>query len=116
MSQLPRAKNGRLTGPVRSGPDGPPALLDERQWSYLCRRYELTPREQQIAELVCRGFRNGNIAKHLNIRPGTVKTHVRNIYRKVKVKNKINMLLRFVAEARDLSGGQQCAGAVRLVD
>jgi len=116
MSQLPRARDGRLTGGVGSGPDGPPALLDEKQWSYLCRRYELTPREQQIAELVCQGFRNGNIARNLNIRPGTVKTHVRNIYRKVKVKNKINMLLRFVAEARDLSGGQQRAGAVRLVD
>ena len=116
MSQLPRANNGRLAVGGRPGPDGLPALLDDKQWSYLCRRYELTPREQQIAELVCQGFRNGNIARHLGIRPGTVKTHVRNIYRKVKVKNKINMLLRFVAEARDLSGGRPCAGAARLVD
>lgn len=84
-------------------------LLDTKQWSYLCKRYELTPREQQIAELVCQGFRNGSIAKHLNIRPGTVKTHVRNIYRKVKVKNKINMLLLFVSEAKELSAGPECA-------
>ncbi len=116
MSELPRAKDGRLAAGRGSGPDGLPALLNDKQWSYLCRRYELTPREQQIAELVCQGFRNGNIARRLNIRPGTVKTHVRNIYRKVKVKNKINMLLRFVAEARDLSVSPPRAGATRLVD
>ena len=75
------------------------ALLDDKQWSYLQRRYDLTPRELQIADLVCRGLRNGNIARRLRIRPGTVKAHVRNIYRKVKVSSKITMLLRFVAEA-----------------
>ena len=81
-------------------------LLDSRQWSYVRRRYELTPRELQIAELVCRGFRNDRIARDLRIRPGTVKTHVRNIYRKVKVKSKIGMLLRFVNEAGSPAGHQ----------
>jgi len=78
-------------------------LLDRKQWSYVQRRYELTPRERQIAELVCRGLRNGNIAGRLQIQPGTVKTHIRNIYRKVHVKSKISMLLRFVTDARALS-------------
>jgi DNA-binding NarL/FixJ family response regulator len=80
-------------------------LLDQRQWSYLSRRYDLTPREVQIAELVCLGLRHGNIAGQLKIQPGTVKTHIRNIYRKVKVRNKMNMLLRFVSEARGVSDG-----------
>ncbi|MFC1793116.1 response regulator transcription factor [Planctomycetota bacterium] len=78
-------------------------LLNEKQWSYVQGRYNLTPRERQIAELVCKGLRNGNIAKYLQIKPGTVKTHTRNIYRKVHVKSKIAMLLRFVTDARDLS-------------
>jgi len=77
-------------------------LLDTKEWLYVERRYSLTPRECQIAELLCRGLRNGNIAKYLRIRPGTVKTHTRNIYRKVRVKSKIGMLLRFVADAREL--------------
>jgi DNA-binding NarL/FixJ family response regulator len=80
-------------------------LLDRRQWSYLSRRYDLTPREVQIAELVCQGLRHGNIAGQLSIQPGTVKTHIRNIYRKVKVRNKMNMLLRFVSEAREAFRG-----------
>ena len=77
-------------------------LLDKKQWSYVEKRYSLTPRECQIAELLCQGLHNGNIAKYLRIRPGTVKTHTRNIYRKVHVKSKIAMLLRFVTDAREL--------------
>jgi len=78
-------------------------LLNDKQWNYVQNRYNLTPRERQIAELVCKGLRNGNIARHLRIKPGTVKTHTRNIYRKVHVKSKISMLLRFLTDSRDLS-------------
>ena len=77
-------------------------LLESNQWSYLQKRYNLTPRERQIAELICQGLRNGSIAKYLCIKPGTVKTHTRNIYRKVRVKSKIRMLLTFVTDATRL--------------
>ena len=78
-------------------------LLNKKQWSYVQNLYNLTPRERQIAELICQGLRNGSIAKDLRIKPGTVKTHTRNIYRKVYVKSKIAMLLRFVTDVRELS-------------
>jgi DNA-binding NarL/FixJ family response regulator len=77
-------------------------LLNDKQWSYVQSRYDLTPRERQIAELICQGYRNGKIASVLRIKPGTVKTHTRNIYRKVHVKSKIGMLLQFVTDTRDL--------------
>ncbi len=75
-------------------------LLDHRHWVYLSRRYELTPREVEIAELICQGVRQGSVARQLHIQPGTVKTHIRNIYRKVKVRTQLNMLLKFVNDAR----------------
>ena len=78
-------------------------LLNKKQWSYVQNRYNLTPRERQIAELTCKGLRNGSIAKDLRIKPGTVKTHTRNIYRKVHVNSKIAMLLRFVTDVREFS-------------
>jgi DNA-binding NarL/FixJ family response regulator len=78
-------------------------LLDEKQWLYLQKRYYMTTRELQVAILVCRGFNNYDIANALKIRHGTVKTHLRNIYRRVQVKSKIALLLRFVADARELS-------------
>ena len=94
----PQGMSYQPASPSAHGPAAP--LLGEKQWSYLQRRYELTPREVQIADLVCQGLRNSSIAKSLNIQPATVQAHVRNIYRKVRVRSKINMLLKFVDEAR----------------
>ena len=59
----------------------------------------MSPRERQVAELVCSGFTNEEIAKALKIKRGTVKTHLRNIYRRIRVKNKITMLLKVVDSA-----------------
>ena len=58
-------------------------LLDDRQWSYIKRRYNMTPREMQIARLICTGMSNDEVALRLMIKQGTVKVHVRNIYRKM---------------------------------
>ena len=103
MLQLPNSQTEN-TGSGDSGYKQPDViLLDQKQWSYVQNRYNLTPRERQIAELICKGLRNGNIAKYLRIKPGTVKTHTRNIYRKIHVKSKIAMLLRFVTDSRDIS-------------
>ena len=78
-------------------------LLNERQWSYIRKRYRMTARELQIAKLICKGLNNAEIAKILDIRHGTVKTHLRNVYRRVRVKSKILMLLRFIGDAKNLS-------------
>jgi len=102
MIRLPNPKSGNIGSVDSEGKRPEVVLLNEKQWSYVQSRYDLTPRERQIAELICQGLRNGSIAKALRIRPGTVKTHTRNIYRKVHVKSKIGMLLRFVTDARDL--------------
>jgi DNA-binding NarL/FixJ family response regulator len=105
MSEPRAANGGGAREAHRSDRDRTPVLLNERQWLYVQKRYELTPRELQVAALVCRGLRNGSIARSLRIQPGTVKTHVKNIYRKVRVRSKIAMLLRFVEEVRKHSGG-----------
>ena len=103
MLQLPNSKTENVESRDSGGKQPDVILLDQKQWAYVQNRYNLTPRERQIAELVCKGLRNGYIAKYLRIKPGTVKTHTRNIYRKIHVKSKIAMLLRFVTDSRDLS-------------
>ena len=80
--------------PFKQKPPG--ILLDEKQWLYLKERYHMTTRELQVSILVCRGFNNSEIAKSLKIKHGTVKTHLRNLHRRVRVKNKILLLLRLV--------------------
>ncbi len=73
-------------------------IMDEKQWMFLKKRYHMTPRELQVAILVCRGFNNNEIAASLKMKHGTVKTHLRNIYRRVRVKSKIMLLLKFVED------------------
>lgn len=85
-------------------------LFDDKQWLYVQRRNGLSPRELQVAQHVCSGFPNEDIAKRLRIRTGTVKTHLRNIYRRIHVTNKIGMLLKFIEQAVDFYGNGEVAG------
>jgi len=89
-------------------------LLDEKHWSYLQKRYHMTPRELQVAILVCRGFSNDEIVKALKIKHGTVKTHLRNIYRRLRVKSKIALLLRFVEDVNKFYTPPEATSSVSL--
>ncbi|MFN7919821.1 MAG: response regulator transcription factor [Bryobacteraceae bacterium] len=56
-------------------------------------RSELTPREQQVLELVEQGLKNKEIARELNIRPGTVKIHLKHIFEKTGVRGRYGLAL-----------------------
>jgi DNA-binding NarL/FixJ family response regulator len=56
-------------------------------------RSELTPREQQVLELVEQGLRNKEIAGELGIRPGTVKIHLKHIFEKTGVRGRYGLAL-----------------------
>jgi len=103
MMQFPNPQAENIQTDVHKEPFCNLLLLNRRQWLFVQNRYNLTPREREIAELICQGMRNFSIARNLKIKPGTVKTHTRNIYRKVRVQSKIAMLLRFVSDTRELS-------------
>jgi DNA-binding NarL/FixJ family response regulator len=86
-------------------------LLSDRQWSYLQKRFHITNREIEVANLICRGFNNLEVAEKLNITPGTAKTHLRNLYKRVRVNSKIELLLRFVEDARIMEDHPQSRSA-----
>jgi len=115
MQQFPRSVN-EDDGKADSPYERPRViLLDEKHWSYVQRRYHISPRELEIAKLVCHGLSNKEIAEALRIRQGTVKTHIKNIYRRIRVKNKVTLLLRFMADVGKILGesaGPQAPGPV----
>jgi DNA-binding NarL/FixJ family response regulator len=78
------------------------ALLNEKQWGYIQRRYNISPRELDVAKLVCQGLPNKDIALKLKIKLGTVNTHLKSIFGKTRVTNKITMLLRFIEDTANL--------------
>ena len=79
----------------------PGIILDEKQWIYIKKKYQMTNREIQVAILVCRDFDNEEVAKALEIKHNTVKTHLRNIYRRTGVRSKLSLLLKFVEDIKN---------------
>jgi len=53
----------------------------------------LTPREIEIVKMVGQGLRNRVIAERLSISEGTVKVHLHNIYEKLKVDGRLELVL-----------------------
>ena len=53
----------------------------------------LTPREIEMVRMVARGLRNKEMSEQLAISEGTVKIHLHNIYRKLKVENRVELIL-----------------------
>jgi DNA-binding NarL/FixJ family response regulator len=53
----------------------------------------LTPRETKIMLLVTEGMGNRDIATRLTVTEGTVKIHLHNIYKKLGIKNRVDLTL-----------------------
>ena len=53
----------------------------------------LTPRELEMVGMVARGLRNKEMSERMNISEGTVKIHLHHIYRKLKVENRVDLIL-----------------------
>jgi transcriptional regulator EpsA len=72
---------------------------------------DLSQRERQVLESVCRGATNLDIAAALEISPFTVKNHVQRIFRKIGVSNRTQAAARYTEalrqEALRLAGAAQ---------
>jgi ATP/maltotriose-dependent transcriptional regulator MalT len=65
--------------------------------------YDLTTREAQVLGLVARGLTNQEIQATLHVSPGTVKTHVNHIFRKLEVTDRVAAVLRYTQAAEGAS-------------
>jgi DNA-binding NarL/FixJ family response regulator len=65
---------------------------------------ELTNREIQVAELVAAGRKNSDIAAALNLEEQTVKNYICGIYRKLDLRNRVQLALCFGTPGFPLMG------------
>ncbi|MEC5145330.1 response regulator transcription factor [Chitinophaga sp. 212800010-3] len=56
----------------------------------------LTPRENQIMQALVKGLTYKEVANELDIRVGTVRTHIENIYEKLQVKSKAEAVAKYL--------------------
>ena len=77
-------------------------LAQEDNWQ---RWHSLTPREQEVAALVCLNYTTRQIAAKLHISPETVKTHAEHVLDKFDVPDR--NILRLLLSGWDFSGWDQ---------
>lgn len=64
----------------------------------------LTPREWEVLGLLANGFRNKEISSRLSISEETAKSHIKSIYRKLKIKGRQEVISRYLEYGRPLAG------------
>jgi DNA-binding NarL/FixJ family response regulator len=52
----------------------------------------LTAREREVVRLVSNGLSNKLVAHRLGLREGTVKIHLHNVYRKLRIPNRMTLI------------------------
>ena len=72
--RIPASMAGRVLNEVDAGSMG--AIED------------LSPREREVLELMAQGLRNREIAEHLFLSEATIKTHVRHLLDKLRLRNR----------------------------
>ena len=61
---------------------------------------QLSDRQRDVLELLAEGLGNRSIAEALNISPNTVKFHIRQIYQRLDVTNRVEATLLFQVDRR----------------
>ena len=73
-------------------------LKTEKEMNRLFTKYQISNREQEIIHLILKGKSNKDIEDTLFISLPTVKFHIYSIYKKMKVKNRLE-LIRLILES-----------------
>ncbi|MEO6328746.1 MAG: ATP-binding protein [Ginsengibacter sp.] len=74
------------------GKENQPVKNIENTFDQNCKLYSLTAREKDIAKLICKGYKYKDIGETLFIAERTVTKHAQNIFEKIGVSNKIELI------------------------
>ena len=85
------------------GSDLLPELFSPSDWRILAEKLGLTPRQRQIARLICRGRRTDGIARSLRIAPATVRMHKQGLFKRLGIHDRIGVPVRLVLAQRRIA-------------
>lgn len=78
-------------------------LLDEADWRRLENHFGLSPRQGEIGRLMCTGHSYKAIALHMGISINTVRMHVRALFNKLGVHDRVGVLIELITAGRATS-------------
>ncbi len=93
-------------------------LFTPARWSQLARLFELTPRQSEIAQLICEGHAYKAIAQRTGVSINTIRMHMRALFPKLGAHDRLSVVLRMIAADRTLrnNGSRKWKGNSRHAD
>ena len=80
----------------------PLQLNHKRALDRICTEYGISPREQEIIELILQGLSNKEMEDVLSISFHTVKNHIYNIFQKLEVNSRGQLIHRILQAQNDV--------------
>lgn len=74
--------------------------------------FNLTQRQQEVAQLICKGYSNYRVAHELGISENTVKLYITQIFKLLRVSNRTQLAM-LLAASSGAPGGVDARGALR---
>lgn len=79
------------------------SLITQSEWKCVIRMMNLSPRQAQIVQLLLQGHPDKEIASALRVSFSTVRTHLRQIFARERVHDRLQLVLRVLEMARTRS-------------
>ena len=79
---------------VKPTSDMLPRFLDKQTFALLCAQLHLSQREAQIVECIFSDDKEPAVARHLDMSPHTLRTHVIRLYQKLNVTSRMELVIR----------------------
>jgi DNA-binding CsgD family transcriptional regulator len=96
------AQSGRSRRPTIVANE-PLVLFTPQEWGTVARLLGLTPRQLNVAELLCAECSQRDMARRLGLSMDTVRTHLRALYARLHVQSRVGVVVRLVLAQRELS-------------
>lgn len=87
-----------------------PELFAANEWKSLSATLRLSPRQAQVARLICLGLSKDQMAKRLRISEPTARLHVKELFRKLRINDRVGVPVRLVVAGRTLGVRRPACG------
>lgn len=86
----------------------PLAPIEASTWAGVVKSLRLSPQQVRIVECLLRGMRDKDIAATLELREPTIRTYLKRIFQRVRVRDRIELVIRVFTVAQDIRAKTVC--------